>query len=186
MWRGGVVALAATLALAWVTGAGAQPVPPSHFYGSVGTGNGAQLDGALAPDGAVVRAWVDGVIVGRSRIQDGTWGITLSVENTTVTFTIDGSSPSPAYTVAVGEFIAVALDLTSPAPETEDPVTVPEPAPEPVTEPVAPEAPAALPNTGSGGLADAGSRFPLLPVALAVSVLIALAGPALTGKVRAR
>lgn len=186
MWRGAVAALAATLALAWVASVGAQPVPPSHFYGSVGIDDsGARLDGALAPDGAVVRAWVDGVTVGRSTIRDGTWGITLSVEHTTVTFTIDGSSPSPAYAVAVGEIVVVALDLTSPASEAEDPVTAPEPDPEPVPEPAV-EAPVALPNTGSGGLADSSRGFPLLPAALAASALIALAGTALTRTVRAR
>ena len=47
-------------------------------------------------------------------------------------------------------------------------------------EPVEPETPSGLPNTGSGGLASTGSGFPLMPVALVVAALVALSGVAVT------
>ncbi len=202
-WRVAAIAGAAALALALVTSAFAQAPPPGPhaFYGS-----GAMLDGEPAPDGSVVLASnQDGASVGLSTISGGVWMIDVDTrEATSVTFSIDGSNPSESYPVTQFSDTEVALDLTSPAPEPEEPVTEPEEPvtepeepvtepeepvtepeepeepEEPVVEPVEPETPAALPNTGSGGLADTGSGFPLLPVALVISALVALGGVAVT------
>ncbi len=173
-WRLLAVASAAALALALVTSAFAQAPPPGPhiFYGS------AALDGEAVGDGGVVSAWnQDGDNVGTSTIANGEWEIIVqSSDADRVTFTVDGSAPSMAYAVEQFGMNALALDLTSPAPEPVEPVEPEEPA-EP---PAEPEQPAALPNTGSGGLAGTGSGFPLLPVALVVAALVALSGVAVT------
>ena len=159
-WRWVAVVSAAALALALVTSAFAQapPSPPHQFFGSTGTGSGAQLDGAAVPDGSVVTAWnQDGDSVGTATITDGTWLLAIEADSTTVSFSIDGSDRTADFPVTSGDLTEVAIDVTA-----------------------AMAAPAALPNTGSGGLADTGSGFPLLPVALAIAVVVALGGVAVT------
>ena len=55
-------AVAVALAIATSAVAQAPPSTPHQFFGSEPTGSGALLDGAPAPDGAVVTAWnQDGV-----------------------------------------------------------------------------------------------------------------------------
>ena len=74
-----------------------------------------------------------------------------------VVFSIDGGSPSDPFPIVSGDLTEVALDLES----------------------ASMAAPAALPDTGSGGLADSsGSGFPALPLALAIAAIVALGGVA--------
>ena len=155
------VVSAAALALALVTSAFAQapPSPPHQFFGSAGTGSAALVDGAAAADGAVVTAWnQDGESVGTATLADGTWLLAVDgADASSVTFSIDGSAQTPSFPVTSGDLTEVTIDVTA-----------------------AMAAPDALPNTGSGGLADTGSGFPLLPVALAIAVVVALGGVAVT------
>ena len=154
------VVSAAALALALVTSAFAQapPSPPHQFFGSAGTGSAALVDGAAAADGAVVTAWnQDGESVGTATLADGTWLLAVEADASSVTFSIDGSAQTPSFPVTSGDLTEVTIDVTA-----------------------AMAAPAALPNTGSGGLADTGSGFPLLPVALAIAAVVAVGGVAVT------
>ena len=153
---------AAALALALVTSAFAQapPSPPHQFFGSTATGTGALLDGEPAADGATVTASNadTGDAVGTDTIASGTWLIQVDADAAdSVVFSIDGGSPSGAFPVVSGDLTDVALDLESASMAT----------------------PAALPDTGSGGLADSsGSGFPALPLALAIAAIVALGGVA--------
>ena len=162
------VVSAAAVAVAMATSAFAQapPAPPHQFFGSADTGSGAILDGAAAADGATVTAWnEDGEAVGTAAIEAGTWLIQVdSAVASSVTFNIDGGSQSAAFPVTSGDLTEVALDLSS----TDG------------MDGMAPAAPGALPNTGSGGLAGGDSGLPLLPIALAVAAIVALGGVALT------
>lgn len=165
-WRWTAVVSAAAVAVALATSAFAQapPSPPHQFFGSADTGSGAILDGTAAADGSVVTAWNEaGEAVGTATVENGTWLLQVDPATaTSVTFSIDGGSQSEAFPVTSGDLTEVALDLTSTA------------AP-----PAAPP-PAALPATGSGGLADFdGSSLPILPIALAAAAIIALGGVAL-------
>ena len=157
-WRWVAVASAAALALALVTSAFAQapPSPPHQFFGSAGIGSGALVDGAAAADGAVVTALnQDGESVGTATIADGTWLLAVDAAATGVTFSIDGSAQTASFPVVSGDLTEVTIDVTS-------------------------DAPAGLPNTGSGGLADTSGGMPLLPVALAIAAVVALGGVAVT------
>ena len=209
-WRLAVAIGAAALALTLMTSAFAQapPLPPTDhlFFGMDVT-----IDGESAADGAVVEASnQDGTAVGSDTITDGSWMINVHPDNaSSVSFTVNGIGPTASYDVVdygVGDNGAgIAISVTTPVVEPvvpEEPVVPVEPE-EPVVpvvpeepvvpvvpeepvvpvEPEEPEAPAALPNTGSGGLADTGSGFPLLPVALAISALVALSGVAVTRRV---
>ena len=182
-WRMAVVAGAAALALALVTSAFAQapPAPDHAFYGSAAAGSGATIDGEPAPDGTVVTATnQDGEAVGSSTISGGVWMINVGSDNASVTFAVNGIAAEGSHGVTSGEATAVTLAVTTAAEEPEEPEEpVVEPV-EPPAEPVAPETPAGLPNTGSGGLADTSGGFPLLPVALVISALVALGGVAVT------
>ena len=189
-WRLLAVAGAAALALALITSAFAQAPPPGPhiFYGS------ASLDGEAVADGGVVTATnQDGEAVGSSTITNGEWEIIIQGSDaSSVTFTVDGSEPSMAYAVTQFGMNNIALALSSPAAdEPEEPAIEPETPVQPETPvepedpaPVKPEQPSGLPNTGSGGLADTSGGFPLLPVALVASALIALGGVAATRRAR--
>jgi len=158
-WRWVAVAGAAALALALVTSAFAQapPSPPHQFFGSEGIGSGALVDGAAAADGAVVTALnQDGESAGTATIADGTWLLAVDAAATSVTFSIDGSAQTASFPVVSGDLTEVTIDVSSGA------------------------APAGLPNTGSGGLADTSGGVPLLPVALAIAAVVALGGVAVT------
>ncbi len=191
-WRLAVAIGAAALALTLMTSAFAQapPLPPTDhvFFGMDVT-----IDGEAAADGAVVEALnQDGDSVGSATITDGRWMIDVHPDNaSSVSFTVNGIGSTDSYDVVefgVGDNGAgIAISVTTPVVEPVEPVepVVPVVPVEPVApvEPEEPEAPAALPNTGSGGLADTGSGFPLLPVALAISALVALSGVAVTRRV---
>ena len=161
-WRWAGALSAAALALALVTSAFAQapPSPPHQFFGSAGTGSGALLDGEPAADGAAVTAWNadTGDAVGTGTIADGTWLVQVEADAaSSVVFSIDGGSTSDPFPIVSGDLTEVALDLES----------------------ASMAAPAALPDTGSGGLADSsGSGFPVLPLALAIATIVALGGVA--------
>ena len=94
---------AAVFALAIAASAFAQAPPalPHQFYG---VGGSAMLDGAPAADGAVVTATnQDGEAVGSATISGDGWFIDVeSGDATSVTFSIDGSTPSDAYDVTAG------------------------------------------------------------------------------------
>ncbi len=163
-WRWVVALSAAALALALMTSAFAQgpPLPPHQFFGSVETGTGALLDGEPAADDAVVTAWNADTedAVGTGAIADGTWLIQVDGDAaSSVVFSIDGGSRSGPFPIVSGDLTEVALDLESAS--------------------MAMAAPSALPDTGSGGLADSsGSGFPALPLALAIAAIVALGGVA--------
>ena len=185
---------AAVLALSLATAAFAQapPSPPHQFYGSAGDGTGATLDGVAAADGAVVIALDDaGVNVAEGTVADGVWlGQVDPADAASVTFTVDGIAVDGSHDVVSGSLSAVTLAATSPVVEEEvvEEVVEEEAAEEEVVEEVVEEeaadeeaeAPAALPNTGIGGLADGGSGLPVLPLVLALTVVLALGGVAAT------
>ncbi len=174
-----VVASAAALALALVTSAFAQapPAPDHAFYGSAADGSGATIDGEPAPDGTVVTATnQDGQAVGSDTVSGGIWMINVGSDNASVTFAVNGIAAEGSHGVTSGSVSEVTLAVTTAADEPDEPV---EPV-EPPVEPVQPETPTGLPNTGSGGLADTSGGFPLLPVALVISALVALGGVAVT------
>ncbi len=164
-WRMLAVMGAAVLTLAIATSVFAQapPTPPHQFFGSSETGSAAQVDGANAADGAVVTAWSDGAQVGDSAtIDNGTWLIQVDpAAASSVSFQIDGAADSGSYDVTSGSLTEVTLSVGAGAPA-----------------PAAP--PAALPDTGSGGLAGSGSSVPVLPLALVAAVVMALGGVAVT------
>ena len=115
------------------------------------------VDGAAAADGAVVTALnQDGESAGPATIADGTWVLAGDAAATSVTFSIDGSAQTAAFPVVSGDLTEVTIDVSSGA------------------------APAGLPNTGSGGLADTSGGVPFLPVALAIAAVVALGGVAVT------
>ena len=112
---------AAAVALAIATSAVAQAPPstPHQFFGSEPTGSGAQLDGAPAPDGAVVTAWnEDGVALEADTIADGVWTLQIDpADASSVVFTINDSLPSASFEVRAAAFEEVGLDLSSPSEE---------------------------------------------------------------------
>ena len=183
-WRWLAVTGAAALALGLVAGALAQAPPsvPNQFFGSASTGSGALVDAEAAADGATVTAWdQDGNSAGTAVIADGTWAISVNPDDAdSVSFSIDGSSLSDSFDVTQGDLTEVALDLTTGAveePAVEEP-TMQEPAvEEPAVEEPTMQEPTMLPNTGSGGLADAGKgSFPLLALALMAASVAVLGG----------
>ncbi len=168
-WRTLTVLGAAVLALSLASAAFAQAPPPvpHSFFGSAADGSGATLDGVAAANGAVVIAWNEaGVNVGQTTIADGLWLISVSSDDAaSVTFTLDGNADSnAAIDVTDAGFSAVTITAAAGAPPA-DPADPP---------------PAALPNTGTGGLADSGSGLPVLPLVLGLSVVVALGGATLT------
>ena len=187
----------AVLALSLATAAFAQapPSPPHQFYGSAADGTGATLDGVAAADGAVVAAWSDGVSVAEGTVADGVWLVQVDpADATSVIFSLDGIVADGSYDVVSGSLTAVTVAATSPVEEVaEEEVAEEEVAEEEAAEEVAEEeaaeeeaaeeeaeAPAALPNTGLGGLADGGSSLPILPLVFALTVVLALGGVAAT------
>ena len=170
MWRLLTVMSAAAFALAIAASAfaNAPPSPPHQFFGSGDTGSGAHVDGALAADGATVTASnEDGVEVGSTTITDGTWLIQVDpADADSVTFTIDGSAQSESQDVVSGSLTELGMDLAASG---DAAATAPATA-----------TPDGLPSTGTGGLANDGSGLPILPLALAVSLVLALGGVAVT------
>lgn len=162
-WRMLAVMGAAIAAFALMTAAFAQapPSPPHQFFGDASSGSGATIDGQPAPDGTTVTAQNEnGETVGTTTVSGGLWLIQVDpADATTVTFWLDGVSASSAQTVESGALTALALAASGTAP----PPTTP-----------------TVPSTGTGGLAGDGSGFPVLPLALAAAVVVALGGVAAT------
>ncbi len=177
LWRWLAVMSAAAFALAIAASAFAQapPAPPHQFYGA-----GATLDGETS-DGTVTAMNQDGEAVGSASVNMGEWALDVDpADAESVTFSIDGSDPSASYDVESGSVTAVDLALTSPMDDDDDADdgdmddgddAAPAPAPD------------GLPDTGSGGLAD--SSLPVLPLALAISVAVALGGVLAVRRIRA-
>ena len=112
-------AVAVALAIATSAVAQAPPSTPHQFFGSEPTGSGALLDGAPAPDGAVVTAWnEDGVALEAATIADGVWTLQIDpADASSVVFTINDSLPSASFEVRAAAFEEVGLDLSSPSEE---------------------------------------------------------------------
>ena len=112
-------AVAVALAIATSAVAQAPPSTPHQFFGSEPTGSGALLDGAPAPDGAVVTAWnEDGVALEAATIADGVWTLQIEpADASSVVFTINDSLPSASFEVRAAAFEEVGLDLSSPSEE---------------------------------------------------------------------
>lgn len=180
LWRMLAVMSATVFALAIAASAFAQapPSPPHQFFGSGGTGSGAELDGEAVADGATVTAWnQDGDEVGSAEVADGTWLIQVDpADATSVTFTVDGSVPSEPQEVTAGALTELGLSLASADDGGGDDVG------DDVGDDG--EAPTGLPATGTGGLAGS-SSLPVLPLALAVSVMLALGGVSVARRTRA-
>ncbi len=196
---------AVAVALAIATSAVAQtpPATPHQFFGSEPTGSGALLDGAPAPDGAVVTAWSqDGVALEAATIADGVWTLQIDpADASSVVFTIDGSLPSGSFEVRAAAFEEVGLDLSSPSEEdapadvaddaTADAAAADDDADAPADD--TDDAPAAddtaeslrMPVTGSGGLAGGGSRLPVLSLIFAISALVGVGGVLAVRRIRA-
>ena len=188
---------AAAVALAIATSAVAQAPPstPHQFFGSEPTGSGALLDGAPAPDGAVVTAWnEDGVALEAATIADGVWTLQIEpADASSVVFTIDDSLPSGTFVVRAAAFEEVRLDLGSP-PEADAPADVADDATAGDDADDAAEDDAAaddtaeslrMPVTGSGGLAGGGSRLPVLSLIFAISALVGMGSVMAVRRIRA-
>ncbi len=198
-------AVAVALALATSAVAQTPPSTPHQFFGSEPTGSGALLDGAPAPDGAVVTAWnQDGVAIEADTIADGVWTLQIEpADASSVVFTINDSLPSASFEVRAAAFEEVGLDLSSPSGEDApadgaDDATSDDTASDDATEDDAPadntdDAPAAaadaeslrMPVTGSGGLAGGGSRLPVLSLIFAISALAGMGGVLAVRRMRA-
>lgn len=191
-WRLLAVAGAAALALALVTSAFAQapPSPPHEFFGDAGMGSAAMIDGEAAGGAMVTATNQDGEAVGSATTDAaGSWSIQVDpADASSVTFTIAGGEGSAGpFDVQTASFTEVAIAATTgdAADEPDEPAEPTEPAEMPdEPAPVKPEQPSGLPNTGSGGLADTSGGFPLLPVALTITALVALGGVAATRRAR--
>ncbi len=201
-WRWLAVMSAAAFALAIAASAFAQapPAPPHQFYGS-----GATLDGETS-DGTVTATNQDGEAVGSSSIDMGAWAINVDAADAdSVTFSIDGSDPSDSYDVEGAGVTEVSLALTSPMADEDDMGDTEDDMPGDDAEDMpgddmgddmpgddAEDMPAddmgdmpdGLPDTGSGGLAG-GSSLPALPLALAISIAVALGGVLAVRRIRA-
>ena len=204
MWRWLAVVSAAAFALALAASAFAQvPQVPHTFYGS-----GATLDGQTS-DGTVTATNEDGEAVGSASIDMGTWSIDVSPDDAmSVTFSIDGSDPSGSYNVEPGSATDVSLALTSPMDDTDDgdgddmgdtgdgdgdgdDMGDTGDGDDQVTDDDATDdtgddmgQPDGLPDTGSGGLAG-DSGLPALPLAIAISIAVALGGVLAVRRIRA-
>ena len=197
---------AAAVALAIATSAVAQAPPstPHQFFGSEPTGSGALLDGAPAPDGAVVTAWnQDGVALEAATIADGVWTLQIDpADASSVVFTINDSLPSASFEVRAAAFEEVGLDLSSPSGEDAPADVADDAASDDTAEDDAPaddtdddaaddtaDAPDAeslrMPVTGSGGLAGNGSRLPVLSLIFAISALAGMGGVMAVRRIRA-
>ena len=196
---------AAAVALAIATSAVAQapPATPHQFFGSEPTGSGALLDGAPAPDGAVVTAWSqDGVALEADTIADGVWTLQIEpADASSVVFTINDSLPSASFEVRAAAFEEVGLDLSSPSGEdapadgaddatSDDTATAADTADDTAAAPAADAAAAdaeslRMPVTGSGGLAGGGSRLPVLSLIFAISALAGVGGVLAVRRIRA-
>ncbi|MDE2752266.1 MAG: serine protease, partial [Gemmatimonadota bacterium] len=129
--RRAILLVAAVLLLLAGFGA-AQPVqaqappPPHAFYGS------AMLDGAPAPDGATITATSEsGAVVGSTEISGGGWTINVDpADARSVTFRINGSNPSGAYSVVSSAITEVRLNLTSVGSSTAPDASPADPPPE--------------------------------------------------------
>ncbi len=214
MWRLLAVMSATVFALAIAASAFAQapPSPPHTFYGSGATVDGeAAADGAVVTasneDGeAVGTATIAG---GEWNIDVET------TDAASVVFSIDGSDASGSYEVESSGLTNVSLALSSPAaeepvdevddaddmgdpddaddmgdPDDADDMGDPDDADDMGDPDDADDAddmgdePMALPDTGSGGLAG-GSSLPVLPLALAISIVVALGGVMAVRRTRA-
>ena len=195
-------AVAVALAIATSAVAQAPPSTPHQFFGSEPTGSGALLDGAPAPDGAVVTAWnEDGVALEADTIAEGVWTLQIEpADASSVVFTINDSLPSASFEVRAAAFEEIRLDLSSPSGE-DAPADVADDATPDDTADYAAEddaaaddtddAPAAaaesfgMPVTGSGGLAGGGSRLPVLSLIFAISALVGMGGVMAVRRIRA-
>ena len=194
---------AAAVALAIATSAVAQAPPstPHQFFGSEPTGSGALLDGAPAPDGAVVTAWnEDGVALEADTITDGVWTLQIEpADASSVVFTINDSLPSGPFQVRAAAFEEVGLDLSSPSEEdapadgaadatagddaaTDDDAGT---ADDTATDDDDTAGSFGMPVTGSGGLASGGSRLPVLSLIFAISALVGMGGVMAVRRIRA-
>ena len=182
---------AAAVALAIATSALAQAPPstPHQFFGSEPTGSGALLDGAPAPDGAVVTAWnQDGVALEADTIAAGVWTLRIEpADASSVVFTINDSLPSASFEVRAAAFEEVRLDLGSP-PEEDAPADDADDATaddDAGTDDDADAESLRMPDTGSGGLAGGGSRLPVLSLIFAISALVGVGGVMAVRRIRA-
>ena len=186
-------AVAVALAIATSAVAQAPPATPHQFFGSEPTGSGALLDGAPAPDGAVVTAWnEDGVALEAATIADGVWTLQIEpADASSVVFTINDSLPSASFEVRAAAFEEVGLDLSSPSEEdapadVADDAAADDDAAAPADAPAAADAESLrMPVTGSGGLAGGGSRLPVLSLIFAISALAGVGGVLAVRRMRA-
>ena len=194
-WRWLAVLSAAAFALAIAASAFAQapPAPPHQFYGS-----GATVDGEDAM-GAVTATNQDGADVGSSPITGGTWVIEVDpADAASVTFSIGGSEPSGSYDVESAGVTEVSLALVSPVADEPDDGDMDDGDMDDGDMDDGDmddgdmddgdmgdgDMPDGLPDTGSGGLAG-GSSLPALPLALAISIAVALGGVLAVRRIRA-
>ena len=203
MWRWLAVMSAAAFALAIAASAFAQapPAPPHQFYGS-----GATVDGEDAM-GSVTATNQDGAEVGSSPISGGSWAINVSPDDAdSVTFSIGGSEPSGSYDVESAGVTEVSLALVSPVEDEDaddmngddmngddmdgtddmdgDDMDGDDMDGTDDMDGDDMDMPDGLPDTGSGGLAG-GSSLPALPLALAISIAVALGGVLAVRRIRA-
>ncbi len=201
VWRVLAVMGAAAIALAIATSAFTQAPPPTphQFFGSEPTGSGALIDGAPAPDGAVVTAWNhDGVAIATAVIADGVWALQVGPDDASrVVFTIDDSLPSASIEVRAAAFEEVRLALTSPPEEDapaegavdtaagDDAATADDIADDDASTTDTTAESFAMPVTGSAGLADGGGRRPVLSLIFAISALLGMGGVIAVRRMRA-
>ena len=190
-------AVAVALAIATSAVAQAPPSTPHQFFGSEPTGSGALLDGAPAPDGAVVTAWnEDGVALEAATIADGVWTLQIDpADASSVVFTINDSLPSASFEVRAAAFEEVGLDLSSPSEEdapadgaddaTSDDTAEDDAPADDTADDTADAESLRMPVTGSGGLAGGGSRLPVLSLIFAISALAGMGGVMAVRRIRA-
>ena len=159
--------LAVTLlgaALVAPVSAQAPPLPPATFYG-----DSPLLDGVAADEGTVVNA-VDeaSAVVASGAVTDGRWVIDVPSEDLeSVRFSVGSSTASSSFPVSSGSITEVPLSFAMPADADEADAADEDAA----------AAPEALPNGGSGGLADSeAGTAALVLLAAAVLAIGAVAG----------
>ena len=136
----------------------APPLPPATFYG-----DSPVLDGVAADEGTVVNA-VDeaGAVVASGAVTDGRWIIDVpSADLESVRFSVGISPASNSFPVSAGSITEVPLSFAMPADADEA---------DAADEDDGAAVPGALPNGGSGGLADGEAGIAAL-VLLAAAVL---------------
>lgn len=188
---------AAIVAALGISVAGAQPTPPTRFFGT------AQLDGRAAPDGTTITALVAGKNCGTGSVTGGSYTVDVASATTlpgcgtdgaTVNFQVGTASATQTGTFQTGAFVSLNLTAQAatptpsptpartatpvPATPTRTATAIPataapqRPAGSPVAQrPAAPAAAPALPRTG----ADA-TDSPATGAVAALAGIVALGG----------